>query len=119
MSGIPHIYGSDILPRIIDDAKLNLAWSRERGHLAAQSDVHVTVADATQPLPLDESSIDAIVTEGYLGTPLHGDEETYELEREAGQVQQLWIDCLPNLVRVLKTNGTVIATLLQNQTIAL
>lgn len=116
MSGIPHIYGSDILPRIIDDAKLNLAWSQERGHLAAQSDVHVTVTDATKPLPLDEGSIDAIVTEGYLGTPLHGDEETHELEREAGQVQQLWIDCLPNLVRVLKTNGAVIATLPQYTT---
>ena len=116
MSGIPRIYGSDILPRIIDDAKLNLTWSRERGHLDAKSEVHVTVADATRPLPLDEGSIDAIVTEGYLGTPLHGDEETHELEREAQHVQQLWIDCLPNLVRVLKTNGVVIATLPQYTT---
>ncbi len=89
MSGIPHIYGSDILPRIIDDAKLNLAWSRERGHIAANCDVQVTVADATKPLPLDAESIDAIVTEGYLGTPLHGDEEQDELDREARTVRTL------------------------------
>lgn len=116
MSGIPTIYGSDILPRIIDDAKINLAWSQERGHIHPKSDIHVTVADATKPLPLDEDSIDAIVTEGYLGTPLHGDEEVAELEREAQQVQQLWIDCLPNLVRVLKPGGAIIATLPQYAT---
>lgn len=116
MSSIPKIYGSDILPKIIDDAKLNLAWSRKCGHLNTKSEISLTVADATKPLPLDEGSIDAIVTEGYLGTPLHGDEETHELECEAQQVQRLWIDCLPNLVRVLKTNGVVIATLPQYTT---
>lgn len=111
MSGIPHIYGSDILPRIIDDAKLNLAWSRERGHIATNSDVQVTVADATKPLPLEAGSIDAIVTEGYLGTPLHGDEEQDELDREARTVRALWLDCLPQLVHALRPGGIVIATL--------
>lgn len=110
MEELPRVYGSDILPRIIDDAKANIAWAQEAGMIRETSTIQLTVADATKPLPLDEGSIDAIVTEGYLGTPLHGDEEQPELDREAHGVKTLWRDALPHLYRVLTSHGVIIAS---------
>ncbi len=110
MAGVSHVYGSDISANIIADAKQNLAWAGAESLVPASADIDLTVADACKPLPLEANSIDAIVTEGYLGTPLQGNEEQGELEREAQGVREIWEAALPHLYHVLKKEGVVIAS---------
>lgn len=111
MAGAEYVAGSDILPLIIKDTDTNIRWAIDRGLIPASARIESAVADATKPLPFAEQSFDAIVTEGFLGTPLHGDEESFELEREAQAVHDLWRDSLPHLARVLKSDGVIIGML--------
>ena len=108
-SGIETVYGSDISPRIIDDAKQNLAWAQAERLVPEASDIRLRVADATEPTGLDAGSIDAIVTEGYLGTPLQGNEPRAFLEEERAVVETLWQRSLARWTDVLATDGVVIA----------
>ena len=111
MAGAEHVAGSDISPLIVKDTDANIRWAVERGLVPSSTRIESAVADATKPLPFAEASFQAIVTEGYLGTPLHGDEETYELEREAQAVHDLWMDSLPQLAQALAPNGVIIGML--------
>ncbi len=107
--GIPTIYGSDLSPRIIDDAKQNIAWAQAERLVPEAADIQLRVADATEPTGLEHGSIDTIVTEGYLGTPLQGNEPRAFLEEERVTVEDLWKRSLVRWTEILAPNGIVIA----------
>lgn len=87
---IPLVYGSDNLPLIVEDAKQNLAWAQQEKLISDKSDIRVAVADATERIDLADGSVDAVVTEGYLGRPLQGYESSLILEEERRTVETLW-----------------------------
>ncbi len=108
-SHIPTIFGSDISPAIVDDAKQNLAWAQAEQLVPQGTNVQLRVADATEHADLPAGSIDAIVTEGYLGTPLQGDEPRAYLESERAVVEDLWKRSFVRWTEILPQNGVIIA----------
>ena len=108
MAGSSVVYGSDVSANILADARQNIGWAQGEGLLPAECVAHLTIADARKHIPLEPESIDAIITEGYLGAPLQGHESQAYLEREAEGVRALWEEALPRLHRVLKPNGCII-----------
>lgn len=57
---------------------------------------------------LSPKTIDTVVTEGYLGPPLQGNEAQKQLEANASEVQNLWIDALTALKPLLKKSATLV-----------
>lgn len=107
--GISTVYGSDNAPMIIEDAKQNLAWAQRENLVPSDADIHLAVADATKSVDLPDASIDAIVTEGYLGQPLQGRESQDFLDNEQQDVRFLWEKSLAHWARILTPDGVIIA----------
>lgn len=108
-SGIGTVYGSDNAPLIIEDAKQNLAWAQRENLVPPDTDIRLAVADATKPVDLPDHSIEAIVTEGYLGQPLQGRESQDFLDNEQQDVRFLWEKSLAHWARLLTSDGVIIA----------
>lgn len=106
-----HIINSDIESRQVADTILNQSW------LIAQSILRPTDADRLRTFQSDvrrieghitAESVDRVVTEGYLGPPLHGYENQEDLEKNAAVIKQLWVEALRALHPLLKKNGRII-----------
>lgn len=91
------IAGSDLEPRMVEYSQKNLVWLDE-----SLSDVDVQTADATEvKLPND---IGAIVSEMYLGQPLHKPPANKHLDELLQENYQLLTETLENLAPQLKTS---------------
>jgi tRNA G10 N-methylase Trm11 len=53
-------------------------------------------------------SIDAIITEGYLGPPLHGTESQKSLDANAAEIQKLWVETLRSIKPTLKPSAKLV-----------
>lgn len=106
------LIGSDIDARQIAGAKENTEW------LMAKELLHRP--DATRidwkVCPVQEidthvigKQFDAIVTEGYLGAPLSGNEPAVVLEKEKQEIEELWTEALPILSKLQPVGGRLVA----------
>lgn len=105
------IIGSDISEKQIEDTKKNLEWLEEKNILNKKtiSKVEVFVADARKiSETIKPESVDAIVTEGWLGPALHGHESPAQIKKNTEQIQALWADSLKELKKILKSQGKAV-----------
>jgi tRNA G10 N-methylase Trm11 len=105
--GIEHLYGSDISDKAVKDTKENLNWLQER----ISANLHITIQKADAQLlsnVFDSASINAIVTEPYMGIPKRGNERKDTLEREAKELLKLYTEALISFARVLKPQGRIV-----------
>jgi tRNA G10 N-methylase Trm11 len=109
--GFRELYGSDKNQKAVYDTQKNVDWLREKGFVPAESTGHTVLfaADARnlrQHLKLQ--SIDAIVTEPYLGPPLKGTEKRGELQKTLGELSKLYYECLSAWRPLLKPGAPVV-----------
>lgn len=106
-----HITGSDIEDRQVKDTEDNLAWLEYENVIDAEdlprfgifpSDVR-QIAEHIKP-----KSVDAVVTEGWLGPPLRGYESLDELRRNESDIAGLWAETFSSLKGVLKKGSRLI-----------
>lgn len=105
------ITGSDIDSKQIDASKTNISWLAEKNILDAKAvkRINIFLADARElGGQLQKSSIDRIVTEGYMGQLLSGRETQAQLEKNAAAVKKLWLETLLALHPLLKPGGRII-----------
>ncbi len=105
------IIGSDISEKQIEDTKKNLKWLEEKNILNAEviSKMEVFVADARKiSEAIKPESVDAIVTEGWLGPALHGHESPAQIKKNTEQIETLWADSLKELKKILKPDGKAV-----------
>jgi tRNA G10 N-methylase Trm11 len=99
------IIGSDIEAKQIQYTEANNNWLVQEKIIsnkdAKRFRVFATDVKDIQNF-LAPKSIDTIITEGYLGPPLHGTESKKTLEQNANQILELWIDSLKALRPILK-----------------
>lgn len=101
--------GSDSHERMIDAAQTNLKWVHEHFEVDENLQPELRVHDVTRPYPSGwDNSIDAIVTEPFLGKPLSSplpeqDFKTYSLE-----LMNLYLACFANLAPVLKKGASIL-----------
>lgn len=109
MLGIRQAVGIDLSAKAIADAEANVAWVRAR--VPTDTVVHCRVADARAVdqflLP---RSVDAVVTEPYLGRPRspHPHQGSTAADAEIQELRRLYIDAFRACARVLKSGGRVV-----------
>lgn len=109
--GVGQIIGSDIDERQIDGSKQNLDWLVEKHIIAPE--IRSRIILATTPVQeiqasVSANSIDTIVTEGYLGHPLQGNETIHFLTKQKQDIEQLWFDALSSCAHVHRIGGRAI-----------
>lgn len=95
-----HLIGTDLAAKQITDTQRNVSW------LVAQSILSATDAQRIETHTHDarmlsqiikRDTIDAVVTEGYLGPMLRGHESQHILQRNADDITDLWKKTLTEL----------------------
>ncbi len=106
--GVPLLSGSDLSPKAVDDTDVNLTWLAKETNNASRLGP-IFVCDATVlDTKLEQNSLDAIVSEPYMGKPLKGNESRQTLQRRAEELHQLYQETLHSFARVLKPGGKVV-----------
>lgn len=107
--GVTRLIGSDISPKQIEDTKRNLDWLVSNKILPTLPAHELFVSSAEQlDKHLKPHSLDAVVTEGYLGEPLRGDEPLSFLEKQKREVERIWTNTLQTLAPLIKSGGTIV-----------
>lgn len=102
------LIGSDIDAAQIAGTKKNFDWLNTQGLVAASSEPTLIISSARDLDHHLKESVDAIVTEGYLGEPLRGHEPNSFLVQNKKNVEKIWGEALPILASRLKTGGRLV-----------
>lgn len=110
--GYTNLIGSDISPRAIDDTKKNLGWLSKSFNLPifqSPNSLKLFISDASEiSKHLETNSINAIVTEPYLGRPLHGNESELVIKKQIAELSKLYFNSFKEFYKILKKDGVVI-----------
>ncbi|MBI2644921.1 methyltransferase domain-containing protein [Candidatus Uhrbacteria bacterium] len=109
LMGFSSVYGSDINKQTVSSAKENLTWIAEKKNISLPSEC-IRVADAMHlSQEFQKTSIDAIVTEPYLGPVIYsGSSVSEKIIRE---LSFLYTAFLKESFMVLKKNGIIVLAL--------
>jgi len=109
--GIKNIYGSDINPKAISDTEKNLVWMEEN-YPDIKAEVSIATNDAKKPVAfVSEKSLDAIVSETFLGPPRNGREKRGELNIRLTEITLLVEQSLKNWKPYLKPEASIVLAL--------
>jgi len=102
------ITGTDISEKAVEDTKKNIEWLKNKmPDTGTKIKIFTAKADdLSKKIPA--VSIDAIVSEPYLGRPLKGRETRTELMKQADELKTLYVSALKELDKILKKNGVVV-----------
>lgn len=106
-----NVVGSDRDETAVEKARGNLRWLTEKNALGVT--YRLLVSDAVHVSDtLDPASIDAIVTEPYMGpTKLSGRESRDDVKNIIKGLEKLYIGCLRDWHKILKPTGVVMMAL--------
>jgi tRNA G10 N-methylase Trm11 len=108
------VSGSDLDPQRVEDTKENLNWLVQNFSPALKMSGGIKtlrVHNAQKPFGfLKKQSVDAVVTEGYLGPPLRSRLTFSEAINFFRRAKSLWEALLRNSHRVLRQEGRVVFT---------
>ncbi|MDD3284050.1 MAG: methyltransferase domain-containing protein [Patescibacteria group bacterium] len=105
------IIGSDISEKAIVDSIENLKWYEER--FDKKLNCYVFKSDIIELIKegVEEKSIDSIVTEGYLGKPIKGNETIEFIKNQIEELKKLYLDSFNIFAKVLKQNSSVVISM--------
>jgi len=107
LMGYKNLIGSDISEKATEDTKQNLEWIKEK-YESQNTSYKIYKESATELSKiLKLNSIDAIVTEPYLG-PQRG---KVNIQKTIKELEKLYSDALFEFKKVLKLNGKVVMVL--------
>ncbi len=105
------VIGVDIVREVINNAQENLRWIAQTYSISSEK-YQVYHADATHIADiLQEGSVDAIVTEPFLGDPslaLVDQHDFKKVQNMLKGLEKLYIGCLKEWKRVVKSEGLII-----------
>lgn len=102
--GHDNLLGSDISAKAIEDTKKNLNWATGN-----ENSIRLICSGVEQiSKHVDPHSIDAIVTEPYLGKPLKGKEKESDLSSEADELLNIYLEAFKEFKKILRPDGKVV-----------
>jgi len=111
--GYKNLIGTDNDEQSLKATEKNIGWLRKNFHLfktnALKAQIQLFKQDArTISKIIKPKSIDAIITEPYLGPPLKGKESPQEIKGIILTLENLYLESLREFKRVLKSDGTIV-----------
>jgi tRNA G10 N-methylase Trm11 len=107
--GAKKLIGGDIAPIAVEDSKANLNWIRAENPSMPEAELYVSKA-ADVASKMAPHSVDAIVTETYLGRPRKGVESVEDVQTTIEYVETLYRESFSILKTTLKKDGIVVLT---------
>jgi len=108
LMGYENLIGMDNSHKAISDTEKNVNWIKEQYQLEARN-LQIFVGDATKLTEkIPTKSVDAIITEPFLGKPLRGNEGEEEIKKQADELKKLYLAALSEFTKILKPKGKVI-----------
>ncbi|PIS05192.1 MAG: hypothetical protein COT81_02535 [Candidatus Buchananbacteria bacterium CG10_big_fil_rev_8_21_14_0_10_42_9] len=107
LMGYQNVVGSDISEKAIKDTENNLAWLKDKYKIKASLKLFNSPAEAISTF-VNKNSVDAIISEPYLGKPKKGNESTDSLSKEMAELEQLYLNAFDEFKKVLKKGGRVV-----------
>jgi len=105
--GYKKILGADSSARAVEDTRVNLNWLAQEFNVQFNFNVkHLDVESL--PQAIRAHSIDAIVTEPYLGPALRGHESNDFLQKTVRELGSLYRGALRAMTAILKPDGVII-----------
>src|SRR3989338_6991331 len=106
--GVANIVGSDISDKAVSDSKKNIEWVRGESSDKPTS-VHIFQCDVKKiQTHLKPKSVDVIVTEPLLGSPIKGKETREQLQKQTRELATLYVDAFKTFQKILKPGGTAV-----------
>jgi tRNA G10 N-methylase Trm11 len=105
-----NVIGGDLSEPVLRKAEANLTWLKSRYPTADARNVRFVLSDATHISDhIDESSVDAIVTEPFMGTPRLGEGRvgTEKARNIIKGLDKLMIGSLKDWKKILKPGGRI------------
>lgn len=109
--GFTRVFGSDASEKAIQDTKQNLTWIQEEFRLPRSVLQNYTVfqSDARSVHKrIPTHSVNAIISEPYMGKPLTGKESKQDLVRQIEELRSLYLESFSSFSSVLSSQGTII-----------
>ncbi len=106
--GYHDLLGTDNSLKAIEDTKKNLNWLTQKFSISnfQLAIKNVDVNNLSGKIKLN--SINAIVTEPYLGPPLKGNEAISKIETTAKELEDLYLEAFNQFYRVLQKKGKIV-----------
>jgi len=106
--GYTNLIGADISEKAVDDSKKNMEWVKNNYRLQT-TDYRLQQIDVREISKMvAPNSVDAIVTEPYLGPPLHGNERADTIKKITDELGNLYTDSFPALFVVAKKGAIMV-----------
>ncbi len=106
--GFTNLVGTDLSKKAITDTKKNIDWFI-KNHNVVDCSYHLNTVDATElSQHIKHGSIDAIISEPYMGAPLRGKESKERLQTQARELSELYTESFKNFHKILKKDGVAI-----------
>ncbi len=120
--GYSNVIGSDISQKAINGTKINFAWLEAQASGVKSDTARLILSDArflSQTISM--RSVDAIITEPYLGPPLKDKTSENEINRTMNDLEQLYRKSIAECAKILHPRGAlvIIFPIIQNKRIPL
>jgi tRNA G10 N-methylase Trm11 len=110
LMGYNNIIGSDLSKAAIDDTNKNIEWIKNifkiKNHHLNINVFESDIFDITKKI--NNSAIDAVIAEPYLGKPLRGNESRIMIEKQAAELKNLYLIAFSKFAKILKPGGIVV-----------
>jgi len=106
--GFKNVIGSDISEKAVQDSEKNISWLIAENNLQNVK-TNIFLSPSTElSSKLKPQSVDVIISEPYMGKPLHGHEPKIILDKQIEELQALYISTFKTFHKVLRAGGTII-----------
>jgi len=106
--GYKYLIGSDLNDKAVSDTTNNLDWLAEKYNLNIEQ-VKIFKHDARLLVnKIEPNSIDAVITEPYLGPAIKGSEGTKQIDLIIKELDELYLNTFNQFKTILKTGGKII-----------
>lgn len=108
LAGLNKVLGSDISDKAVKDSRENIIWTKKKFDKSGGEAVVFASDSGTLGSKIAPQSIDAIVSEPYLGKPLRGHESALELGRSADELFDLYYRSFKEFKKILRPGARII-----------
>ncbi|MFA5029123.1 MAG: DNA methyltransferase [Patescibacteria group bacterium] len=106
--GYHNLIGSDLSTKAVNDSQENCEWLIKNFQLKNYSLKFFNLDARKLSLKIKEQTMDAIVTEPYLGPPIKGNESPERIKKNLAELEVLYLETFQELKKILRSKGKLV-----------